>query len=234
MNVENNQRPNTYLGWAIASLIIGAFVAFCVFGAYIDTELEDNIAPYMLGVFMATIVLVFFAIVYSSQVNNNFVSCNYRAARNLSRKVLEYTICTAEVGIVIPIGFMFFLGVPDENVQAKDELSEARDWGKENIVETGNEACLAEVGEGITLKSVELVGNYIVNTAEVDKNKMSLELMGQNTDEMKTNIIQALRTSNDAAEEIPHLKTAGVGCIYRYIGDTSGQTCTITIEPNEI
>lgn len=93
-----------------------------------------------------------------------------------------------------------------------------------------------EAENGITVTNLTMSGDYMVYTYECDEDVVSMDALSRNKKFLRDNIIEELSTTDDEdqLELNENLKKIGGGYIYKYVGDTSGETCTIKIEADEL
>lgn len=103
------------------------------------------------------------------------------------------------------------------------------------MVITTNAMCPQQVDEVTTLNSVTIEGTNFVYNYSIDERQASMEALEANKSMLKANIIQLL-SSNDptVSQVVITCKQAGMGILYKYVGDTSGRVCTIRFSPSEL
>ena len=117
---------------------------------------------------------------------------------------------------------------------AFDESDDARRL-VELDVKNSNKDCPFQVDDGVMITNISLSGNYIVYRVECDEDEMSISDLNTNKKTLKNEMMNGLFTDTEEEREFKeHLKTAGIGLIYKYVGKTSGNVCTVKIESTEL
>lgn len=103
-------------------------------------------------------------------------------------------------------------------------------------IRKSNRLCPIQAGPGITITKIEMSDRYVTYKAECDESQVSIAALKVSGAEVKQNIIEALRSEGGMVENafINLLKKSNTGLIYNYVGDTSGNTCSVRIEANEL
>lgn len=91
-----------------------------------------------------------------------------------------------------------------------------------------------EIGEGMTITGVKVHEEYVLYSVEVDENLFSMEERDVNTNKAKKEILKFIKSDSNAKSLLKILKKNNVGIMYRYIGNNSGKSYTVKLEPGEL
>lgn len=193
------------------------------------------------------------AIVHASKVNTLYDQGDYEEAYHKAKQAKDWAIGSAVAGIVgsivcIVFSLLFGIGMAamndsdetdSEDVDlaelalsgAKNEARQARQQIREGL-ETANAECPIEVSDEITLTSIKLQGDYIVSVYEVDEELIDINELCENSESAKERMIEQMKVQN--SEDYELYQKAEVGCVWKYVGDETGTTCTITAESYEL
>lgn len=103
----------------------------------------------------------------------------------------------------------------------------------EGTVANGNAACPMNIGNGMIMESVTLEGNNVVYAIEVDEEISDMELLRINEDMIREEMVKQFGNPV-VANELNIMASAGCAVVYRYIGDTSGDTFEIRFSNREL
>lgn len=103
-----------------------------------------------------------------------------------------------------------------------------------NVAST-NAQCPMKISDAMTMSSVSLEGNYFVYNYSVNEQYASVEAIEASQSEVRASIKQMLASDDPTIQRLVAIcKEANTGAMFRYIGDTSGYTCTIKFESSEL
>lgn len=120
-----------------------------------------------------------------------------------------------------------------------DELDNMSDEMLEKVLKLGIEQAdngmPMDLGSGLTMKSIRLQGNNLLYTVECDEDQIPVDLLEVAKDEMKTAMIEMVKTGDSDMKFIcKALVKTHRGMDFKYVGDTSGKSCTVHLTTNEI
>jgi hypothetical protein len=104
----------------------------------------------------------------------------------------------------------------------------------ENEINIFNAQCPMAVENGISATHATYDDNEFVYYYKADEDIISIEALQEKSLEVKREIINTLTSNSGAEMLIKSLKDADATLIYKYIGDTTGETCTIRIYNSEL
>ena len=104
----------------------------------------------------------------------------------------------------------------------------------EEQVQIINAQCPQNLEEGLTMTHATYENDNFVYYYDADEDLLSLEKIQQNYMTIKSNIIDELNSCIETERLIKTLKDADATLIYKYIGNTSKETCTIKIYHSEL
>lgn len=100
-----------------------------------------------------------------------------------------------------------------------------------------NAQCPMKVDSETTLESVAVEGNSLVYVYSIDEsgsNSGIIDVISENSDDTRNDIVKSIRTSPEFKPIIKACKDAGLNIVYRYKGASSGKICDITIDPSQL
>lgn len=103
----------------------------------------------------------------------------------------------------------------------------------ESEISRSNLSCPEIVDEGLIMTSVQHIGNYVVYNYVADENIYDIELIKNNADEVKAEMIQTLKDPG-VRDFLININKIYNGIKYVYQGDQSGRTAEIVITPIEV
>ena len=105
----------------------------------------------------------------------------------------------------------------------------------EEVINEANKSMPNNIDIGLVCEKLELDGKYVTYVIITDETMYDVSLIGENYDECKANILADFNSSegDDIRAFKDVCKQSGCGIAYRYVGNTTGNTVTIKIEPNE-
>lgn len=217
---NSNQRPDNHMVWAILSTI------FCC------------------------LPLGIVSIINAAKVDGLWRSGEYEAAEEAASNAKKYATWAAWIGgILLVLSIIFevgFLAAADKDNSSSDAVALLDDESEltaddirtaltEGLSEADDE-CPYEAGNGMSITSIKMSGNYAVYTVECDEDFVSIASLKVSKSSVKETLIEELTSGNDddVKSLIDNLKAIGGGIIYKYVGDTSGDVCNIKIEAEEL
>ena len=221
---ESNQKPDNNMVWAILTTL------FCCL-------------PF--GIV---------SIINASKVDGLYKSGDYEAAAEAAANSKKYAkwgaISGVIVFIIVCIAEVFIIGVADsidnddynEDVTEYVELIEDEEDDEElsisdmrkaivDDVRVSNNNCPIEVEEGMEITSIRMSGDYIVYEIECDEEVVSISSIKLSKNSVKDAMIESVQENSE--DYLNSLRQCGIGMIYKYVGDTSGDVCSIKIESSE-
>lgn len=90
------------------------------------------------------------------------------------------------------------------------------------------------IDEGMYVTEVSIRGNYVVYVCEMDEDLYDVASIGYARSEVKEALIEGLGEDWSTILMKKLCKAADKGIAYSYMGDQTGTTVTIYIEPNEL
>ncbi len=107
----------------------------------------------------------------------------------------------------------------------------------EKQVEVANKQLPMSAGNGITVSSVSIEGDYIVYKVDVDESLISIDLLNESVSQMKEAMKAEFinRMSDPDVQKLCKVcRDNNKGIAYHYIGNQSGEKCIVQIESNEL
>ena len=107
----------------------------------------------------------------------------------------------------------------------------------QDMIDITNASCPMQLEAGLKMIQIKIDGNYAIYDYDADESIISIDLLNQNIDQVKLNIVATLKQSfNDPSFStfIKACKNANKGLGYRYIGNNSKKECLIIIELSEL
>ena len=219
---------------------------------------DNNLIWAILSTFFCCLPLGIIAIVNASKVDGLWRSGEYEAAREAAANSKKYAKWSALAGVVLfvivfavefaiiwnehssndniddnPIEYVDSVAVDDEvaeDISTELSVTDLRDAIEEDV-RNSNRDCPMEADNGVIITNIKMSGDYIVYKAECDEDVVSISSLNLNNKSIKRAIIESLREEADYVES---LKKCDVGVVYKYVGKTSGDVCTIKIESREL
>ncbi|MCM1153600.1 MAG: hypothetical protein NC328_08110 [Muribaculum sp.] len=89
---------------------------------------------------------------------------------------------------------------------------------------------------GMKITKYELEGNCLVIYAIVDESYTNMDVMAQNSQLIKSNMLEMLKSGREPATSAEFYNTAMAGytMVYKYVGGTSGKTVIVELAPAEV
>ena len=114
---------------------------------------------------------------------------------------------------------------------AKDLMIETVEDMKQDLPE--------DWGDGLSLTSVYIDGNYVVYKIKTDETIITIELLKQYAlkgNDMEDSILEELNSTTDPSEKMfyKYLKDSGMGIKYVYFGNNPNDSAVVTITPKMI
>lgn len=100
-------------------------------------------------------------------------------------------------------------------------------------VELANKEFPMEIADGLTVDNLTIEGDYVVYNITVDEDVCDIGSLNRNKQQVKEDIMATLKSDASVSEFLKVCADANKGIAYKYTGDTSGDTCMITIETFE-
>jgi len=221
---------------------------------------DNNMVWAILSTFFCCLPLGIVAIVNASKVDGLWRSGEYDAAREAAANSKKYAKWSAFAGVILyiivfavefaiiwnehssnnynsidddPIEYVDSVAVDDEiaeDITTELSITDLRDAIEEDV-RNSNRDCPMEADNGIIITSIKMSGDYIVYKAECDEDIVAISSLNLNKKSVKKAILESLREEVDYVES---LKKCDIGVVYKYVGKTSGDVCTIKIESNEL
>lgn len=102
-------------------------------------------------------------------------------------------------------------------------------------VETTNAQCPMQIAPGMIITHLSIEGDCVVYNVECDESSYSIAAIRSNKEQAKQEIKNSIDSSDPTmAMFIKICKDAEKGIAYKYIGDTSEETCVIKISESEL
>lgn len=102
-------------------------------------------------------------------------------------------------------------------------------------VETTNAQCPMQIAPGMVVTHLSIEGDCVVYNVECDEKSYSIAAIRSNCEQAKQGIKKSISPSDPVmAMFINVCKDAGKGIAYKYIGNTSGESCIIRISVSEL
>ena len=190
------------------------------------------------------------AIINSAKVDGLWRSGDYEAAEEAAQNAKKYSRWAAIIGVVLlVVTIIFEVGIlmladssenDSETVQLLDDSDASVDDIRTYIIEdikASNEDCPFELEKGVMITNIRMSDNYVVYTAECDEDIINVGSLKVAKSNLKKTLLEAFTADDidDVTKEfVKNLKIIGAGIIYNYVGDTSGKSCIVKIEPDEL
>lgn len=120
-------------------------------------------------------------------------------------------------------------------LDSKMSVNESNQKKLEELVNVTNVSCPMTIDEATVLEKLAIEGDNVVYIYKIDEEAVDMAALKSNKEEMKQNIKSSLNTSD------PSLKNFLSAClndnknlVYRYTGDTSGDSMECVFEVSEI
>lgn len=212
---------------------------------------DNNLVWAILSTVFCCLPLGIIAVINSSKVDNLWRVGEYAAAEEAaanSRKYVKWGVICGIISwllfIIFEFAFIYNLASSNDEEENLKEYVVDPEYGDsieaatstyeiiEEDVRNSNRDCPFDVGNGITVTNIKIIGNYILYTLGCDENIVSIDIMNKIKMTTKKDLIESLREDNRDFVEL--LKEGGIGVIYKYVGNTSGDVCTVKINASEL
>lgn len=208
---------------------------------------DNNLIWAILSTLFCCLPLGIVSIIYAAKVDGLYRNGDYEdaceAAEN-SRKYAKWAAISGVIILVITIIFeIFIIGVAASTsddgtstntelvLENDDDITELR-AAIEAEVSSSNADLPEEISDNMTLSSMQLKGDYIVYRVECDENAISIDGLKESKLGMKKAMKEYLQ--KEFGSDLENIKKANIGYIMEYVGDQSGDICSIKIEASEL
>lgn len=112
--------------------------------------------------------------------------------------------------------------------------TERNDLLMQNTISQTNALCPQEIEDGLTLVKAEDDGENIIYHYSVDENQYSMAQLEENLDEIRMSVEFSLRGDPAMSVFAGMIGKAGRNLVYRYTGDTFGNSFDVTLSPSTL